>query len=143
MDKTFCDAKTVKRSSFSVRILIGVIGIAGLAVVFLFQQVDVVAAAGFHMSANHRFLISRIVRFVLNDLFTLGLIYALFPDRKYIIFALWVQLAGVVFLLIPYLILKLHFPRYNGPFINFIHRLIVNPTLLLLLVPAFYYQRRT
>ena len=40
-----------------------------------------------------------------------------------------------------YFIIKLNYPAYNGPMINYLHRLIINPTLLLLLIPAFYYQK--
>lgn len=86
-------------------------------------------------------MINRTIRFLLNDLFALGLIYALFVQRKYLLFAIWVQLAGVFLFLIPYFIIKLNYPSYNGPLINYLHRLILNPTLLLLLIPAFYYQR--
>jgi exosortase F-associated protein len=78
----------------------------------------------------------------LNDAFTIGLIYALFVEKKYVIFSLYVQLAGVVLFLLPYYVLKIYFPTYNGPLISFLHRLILNPVLLMLLIPAFYYQRR-
>jgi hypothetical protein len=33
----------------------------------------------------------------------IGLLYALFFERKYVIFALWVQLIGFIFILLPYL----------------------------------------
>lgn len=125
----------------SIRVLTGVLSIAGLVLVFLFQQVDVAAMFGSEASAIHRFILNRTLRFLLNDLFAIGLIYALFAERKYVIFSLWVQVAGVFLFLIPYFILKLNFPGYNGPMINYLHRLILNPTLLLLLIPAFYYQR--
>jgi exosortase F-associated protein len=70
------------------------------------------------------------------------LIYALFYERKYVLFAVWVQVFGMVFVLIPYFIIKFNFPGYNGPLISFLHRLVLNPTLLLLLIPAFYYQKK-
>lgn len=88
------------------------------------------------------FFMNRTIRFLVNDLLAIGLIYGLFGERKYVVFALWVQLAGLVFLLLPYSVLKYYWPAYNGPLINFLHRLILNPTLLLLLIPAFYYQLR-
>jgi exosortase F-associated protein len=101
----------------------------------------VASLAGFEGKDVHRFLINRTIRFLANDFLMVGLIYALFRERKYVVFALWVQIAGLVFFLIPYFILKLRFPMYNGPLISYLHRLIMNPTLLLLLIPAFYYQR--
>ena len=125
-----------------LRIVIGILSVAGLVAVFLFQEIDVAAHLGSDASAINRFLINRTIRFLLNDAFAIGIIYALFVEKKYVIFSLYVQLAGVVLFLIPYFILKLYFPAYNGPMISFLHRLVLNPTLLMLLIPAFYYQRK-
>ena len=122
------------------RVVVGLCCMGGLVAVFLFQRFDIAGLMGIEASIN-RFLMNRTIRFLLNDALTIGLIYALFVERKYVIFAIYVQLAGVVLFLLPYFILKIYFPSYNGPLISFLHRLIVNPTLLLLLIPAFYYQR--
>ena len=129
------------RNRRPLRLLIGALSVAGLAAVFLFQHFNI--ASGFSMTDRlFNFIVNRTIRFLLNDLFAIGLIYAIFPERKYIIFSLWVQLAGVVFILIPYFLLKVFFISYNGPLISFLHRLVLNPTLLLLLIPAFYYQKK-
>ena len=122
------------------RVAVGVFCVAGLVAVFLFQRWDVAGLIGIETNIN-KFLLNRAIRFLLNDVLTIGLIYALFAERKYVIFAVYVQLAGVILFLLPYFILKVYFPSYNGPLISFLHRLIVNPTLLLLLIPAFYYQK--
>jgi exosortase F-associated protein len=132
--------KDVSRQT-TLRIIIGALSVLGLVGVYLFQRTDVAGIFGADPSNISRFIINRTVRFLLNDLFAIGVIYALFVERKYLVFSLWVQLAGVVLFLLPYFILKLNFPSYNGPLINYLHRLILNPTLLLLLIPAFYYQR--
>ena len=123
------------------RVIIGVLCVAGLACVFLFQRIDVATMLGVGEPAINRFLINRSIRFLMNDAFAIGLIYALFEERKYVIFSLYVQIAGTVLFLIPYFILKIYLPTYNGPMISFLHRLILNPTLLMLLIPAFYYQK--
>src|SRR5690606_14277352 len=115
-----------------VRISVGIVCVAGLLAVFIFQRFD---AAGFSTGITN-FIINRSIRFILNDLLTIGLIFALFGKRKYVIFSFWVQLAGVLFILMPYFLLKLKFPDYNGPLLSFLHRLIMNPLLLLLLIPA-------
>jgi exosortase F-associated protein len=125
-----------------IRFAIGLVSIAGLVAVFLFQEIDVAGMLGSDASKIVKFIINRTIRFLLNDIFAIALIYAIFAERKYVIFALWVQLAGVFLFLIPYFVLKLNFPSYNGPMINFLHRLILNPILLYLLIPAFYYQRK-
>lgn len=123
------------------RIAIGLFCCLGLLLVFLFQRVDVAAMMGVGTAGIERFVVNRSIRFLLNDAFAIGLIYALFSTRKYVIFAIYVQLFGVIAFLIPYFVLKIYFPAYNGPYLNFLHRLILNPTLLLLLIPAFYYQK--
>jgi exosortase F-associated protein len=121
--------------------LIGLLSLTGLVIVFLFQRLDVATMLGVGGADINRFLVNRTVRFLLNDACAIGLIYALFMERKYVIFALYVQAAGVILFLIPYFVLKLYFQSYNGPLISFLHRIILNPTLLMLLIPAFYYQR--
>jgi exosortase F-associated protein len=125
-----------------LRYTVGLLSLTGLVIVFLFQRTDVASFFG-ASDQTVKFLINRTVRFLLNDAFAIGLIYALFTERKYLIFSLWVQLAGVVLFLIPYFILKVQFPSYNGPLISYLHRLILNPTILLLLIPAFYYQKKS
>jgi exosortase F-associated protein len=125
----------------TTRAIVGVLCVIGLISVFMFQRWDAAALLGAE-APIYRFLFNRTLRFLMNDAFTIGLIYALFGERKYVIFSLYVQLAGVVLFLLPYFVLKIYFPSYNGPLISFLHRLIVNPTLLMLLIPALYYQRK-
>jgi exosortase F-associated protein len=125
----------------SIRYIIGIGSAVGLTVIFLFQGID--AASLFNISGGtSKFIFNRTIRFLLNDAFAISLIYALFGKQKYVIFSIWVQLFGVVMFLVPYFILKIQFPKYNGPLISYLHRLILNPTILLLLIPAFYYQRK-
>jgi len=126
----------------NTRITIGILSVSGLILIFLFQGFNIARIMGWTSDSLYAFLINRTFRFIFNDLFAIGLIYALFGQRKYVVFSVWVQLAGMLFFLFPYFILKLYFPNYNGPLISFLHRLILNPTLLLLLIPAFYYQQR-
>lgn len=124
------------------RVAIAITCLLGLGAVFVFQRIDLARMVWPEAAPIHRFLINRTIRFLLNDALAIGLIYALFVERKYVVFSLWVQLVGFFLFLVPYFILKLYFPFYNGPMISFLHRLILNPTLLLLLIPAFYYQRQ-
>jgi exosortase F-associated protein len=124
-----------------VRILLGLLAVAGLVLIFLFQRTDVAITLGIKENI-WRFIFNRSLRFILNDALAILLIYALFYERKYAWFAFMVQLFGLFFVLIPYFILKFNFPGYNGPLISFLHRLVLNPTLILLLIPAFYYQQK-
>ena len=125
----------------TVRWTMGVTAVAGLILVFLFQNLNVASIMLGESKPIEIFLVNRSIRFLLNDFFAIMLLYALFPYRSYLIFSLWIQLAGVIIILIPYFLLKIKFPLYNGPLLSFLHRLIMNPTILLLLIPAFYYQR--
>ena len=124
-----------------LRIAVGVFSAAGLVLVFLFQRQDIAVLLGAKENV-WRFIINRSIRFVINDVLAILLIYSLFYERKYVFFAVWVQVLGMVFVLFPYFIIKFNFPGYNGPLISFLHRLVLNPTLLLLLIPAFYYQKK-
>lgn len=126
----------------NTRILIGTSCIVGLILIFLFQRIDIAGLMGITSSATLKFIVNRSIRFLLNDALTIGLIFAIFHERKYVVFSIVVQLIGLVFFLIPYFILKIQYPSYNGPLISFLHRLVLNPTLLLLLIPAFYFQKK-
>lgn len=123
------------------RIGVGIFSVAGLVLVFLFQRLDAAILLGVEQNV-WRFIINRSIRFIINDALAIMLIYALFYERKYVLFSVWVQLFGMVLILFPYFIIKFNFPGYNGPLISFLHRLVLNPTLLLLLIPAFYYQKK-
>lgn len=136
-------AKESMNSQKLTRISIAACCLIGLVGVFIFQRIDITGAVWFQATPIQRFLVNRAIRFLINDALTVGLIYAIFAEKKYVIFSLWVQLAGFLLFLVPYFILKIYFPSYNGPLISFLHRLILNPMLLLLLIPAFYYQRHT
>jgi exosortase F-associated protein len=122
-----------------VRITIGFICVAGLTMVFLFQHAIIIRAGG---NGINIFLLNKTIRYFLNDFFMIGLIYSIFNNRNYVVFAVYVQIAGVILFLLPYFILKLNYPGYNGPLLSFLHRLIVNPLLMLLLIPAFIYQQK-
>jgi len=127
--------------SNKVRWIIGILCLGGLVTIYLTQHIDWPANIIYFNESVYRFIWNRTARFIANDFLAIGLLYALFPERKYVLFAFWVQLAGLVFLLLPYFLLKLHYPNYNGPLINFLHRIILNPTLILLIIPAFYWQK--
>lgn len=128
--------------SNAVRLLFGIIAILGLLAFFLLQEVDFVSFVYEVENLFINFILNRMFRFVINDALAILLIYALFVERKYVVFAFWIQVFGFIFLLVPYFVLKLYFIQYNGPLINFLHRIILNPILIMLLIPAFYYQKR-
>lgn len=131
----------MKSDRFLFRIILGVFACSGLASVYLFQDLGI-GASLLPEEPGLRFIMVKTFRFLVNDLFAIGLIWSIFPGRGYLITALFVQLFGLIFFLIPYFILKVGFGYGDGPLISFLHRLILNPTLLLLLIPAFLFQSR-
>jgi exosortase F-associated protein len=124
-----------------------VLAIAGLAVVFLFQNVDVVAAiCNCQADPDIHFAVKKFTRVLLNDTFMLLIIHAWFYDRKITRIAWYVQLVDMFVLLPLYLLIKLQVEgdsEISSPLLSQFHRLIVNPTLMVLIIPAVYYQRLT
>ena len=127
----------MKTDQLSFRLVLGVGSALGLISVYLFQDLGI-GAELLPSDPDWRFISVKSFRFFLNDLLAIGLIWSIFPGRGYLMTALVVQLFGLIFILIPYFILKIGFGFGNGPLISFMHRLILNPTLLLLLIPAFW-----
>lgn len=126
------------------RLVLIAISILALTAIFLFQGFNFAKLVVPHTDSVSKIFVfntNKSIRFILNDVFAIMLIYALFRERKYVMFACIIQLAGMICILFPYLTLKTYYPAYNGPLISYLHRLVVNPLLLLLLIPAFCYQR--
>jgi exosortase F-associated protein len=124
-----------------IRLLLGIVSVVSLFLVFLFP-IQNLATLLVAEDGIARFIVGRSIRLIVNDGLAILLVFALFHERKYVLFACWVQLFGFALIVIPYFIIKLNYPGYNGPLISFLHRLTLNPTLILLLIPVFYYQRK-
>lgn len=89
------------------------------------------------------FIFNKSIRFFLNDTIMVLVIWLIFSKTKYVKLALFVELFGLVVLLPLYFLLKLNLEgtsEISSPLLSFIHRLIINPTLLILLIPAIYFQ---
>lgn len=87
------------------------------------------------------YIVSKIFRYVLNDGFGLIIIWGLFGDTRYLRFAVFIFLLGLLILLPLYLVLSISFYTSSAAFLNHLHRLVLNPVLMMLLIPAFYYQK--
>jgi exosortase F-associated protein len=93
---------------------------------------------------NTVFVANRVIRVILNDFACFLLIYGLFKESKYLKIAFLVFLAELFVILPLYLALKLSLEgdsEISSPLLSLIHRLIVNPTLMLLLIAGFIYQK--
>ncbi|WKK74017.2 exosortase F system-associated protein [Marivirga salinae] len=122
------------------RIFLIFISIISLGIIFIGQRFDYSLLFSDNLNPQNQFIINRSIRFLLNDNLVLLLIYGLFYDKKYVKFGLAVEAFGFFFLLIPYFILR-YYTSIDHMYISFIHRLIINPTLMGLLIPAIYIQK--
>jgi exosortase F-associated protein len=122
------------------RVLLILISITALVIVFIGQRFDYSLLFSDSLNSTYQFIINRTIRFLINDNLVLLLIYGLFYDKRYVKFGLTVEAVGFSFLLIPYFILRFY-TDIDHMYISFIHRLIINPTLMVLLIPAIYIQR--
>ena len=88
-----------------------------------------------------RLLINMFYRYVLNSAISLGLIWVLFQRKDYLKFSSYFLIFAFIFLIIFFAFLvKNNFESgYLLPF--YIRRFIIHPIFLLVLLPAFYYQK--
>lgn len=88
-------------------------------------------------------LFNLFIRYVLNSLFSIGIIWFLFKDKAFIRFSVYfygfafIVLSGLFVLYISHPVLKKQLFS-----IFYIRRFIIQPLFLLLLIPAFYYQQK-
>lgn len=119
----------------------------GLLIVFVFQRVDylaIVSAAETPPNQTAAFVVNRTVRLILNDAFCLLLIANVFQRADYNRLAWRVFLAELFVVLPIYLFVKLGFEgptEISSPLLQPIHRMIVNPLLMIILMGALYFQR--
>ncbi len=122
-------------------------GVCLLAAVYIFQRINLIGPEGVvytTASPGLVFVANRVVRLILNDFACFLLIYALFKESKYVKIAFLVFLVELLVILPVYLLLKLSLEgdsEISSPLLSLIHRLIVNPTLMFLLIAGFVYQK--
>jgi exosortase F-associated protein len=81
------------------------------------------------------------LRYGLNTLFSLGVIYAVFVDKGIIKFSVVIYGVAYLVLVAAYLYFVIH-PRQEDYYLFFnVRRFLIQPVFLLLLLPAFYYYR--
>lgn len=135
-----------KPLSRPTRMLFALVGLIAILTIYVFQQIDYLEYLHFgHFSTTTNFVFNRVVRLILNDLSCILIIHAIFTEPKYnkIAFMLF---SIELFLILPiYLIAKLSIEgptEISSPILSQIHRLIVNPMLMVVLIASFYYQKK-
>lgn len=128
------------------RWLLGTLALVLMVVLFIFQH-EWLWFQGLTKPNDYKYLpfvMNRSLRLILNDTFCLLLFLAIFNGTKE------VKLASVIFLIelfviLPfYLIVKLTIEgdsEISTPLLSFIHRLIVNPLLMIILLFGLLYQK--
>jgi len=81
------------------------------------------------------------LRYVLNTILSLGIIYMFFEDKNIVKFSAYIYAFAFVILIGLFLYFVIR-PKQEDYYIFFnIRRFLIQPLLLLLLLPAFYYQK--
>lgn len=124
-----------------------------LLIVYLFQKVSYAGMINFilpdSLTINHPydvFIFNRTIRLIINDGACMLLIWGLFGQIKYLKAAFVVFLIELFILLPLYFVIKLNLEgasEISSPLLSQIHRIIVNPLLMLILILGFYYQKVT
>ena len=125
------------------RIALVITGGAILGLVYVFQRINIAGLLG-DLSPNGIFIINRTARLVVNDMACLLIISGLFKGKNYLKIAFWVFLVELLVILPLYFMVKLSLEgdsEISSPLLSQVHRLVVNPMLMLLLVAGFFYQR--
>lgn len=81
------------------------------------------------------------LRYVLNSMVSLGILYVFFKDKGIIKFSIIIYALAYIVLLLIYLYFVVN-PRQEDYYLFFnVRRFLIQPIILLLLLPAFYYHR--
>lgn len=130
-----------------------IVAILILFFVYVFQQVSYAGILNTmlpeSLSINHPyivFVVNRTIRLLINDGACMLLIWSLFGEIKYLKAAFVVFLIEFFFILPIYFVVKLNLEgasEISSPLLSQIHRIIVNPLLMIILIIAFYYQKVT
>ena len=125
--------------------------VLALVVIYIFQRFSFVSMLNSmlpqSMEVTHPyviFIINKTTRLILNDLVCMWLIYLLFQNKIFLRGAFYLFLIELFIILPIYFFFKLNLEgdsELSSPLLSQIHRLIVNPLLMFLLILGFVYQR--
>jgi exosortase F-associated protein len=90
------------------------------------------------------FIFNKTLRLIGNDIACVGIIYVFFREQKYVRVAFYFFMMELFVLLPLYFLIKLPLEgdgEISSPLLSQVHRVIVNPILMILLMIAFWYQR--
>lgn len=126
-----------------IRWIVGSIGFIAITAVYLFHNYNIGGTFFSQVSQEARFILGKTFRFLVNDAASLMIIAALFNGRKYLRIGYLLFLFELLVLLPVYFFLKLYLEgdsEISSPLLSQLHRLIVNPLLMLILIVGFFIQ---
>lgn len=122
--------------------------LAGLLLVYIYQRTNYLDfLPTFVDPVTNRywvFAINRALRLLMNDFICMFLIYAIFQNARYMQVAFFVFCAELLIILPIYLAIKFTWEgdsEISSPLLSPIHRMVVNPLLMFILIAGFFYQR--
>jgi exosortase F-associated protein len=127
------------------RALYSILAITTLIALYIFQRFNYADLISTSFVPNTQFIINRTIRFFFNDLAVILLIYAIYSNKALLKIAFSIQLIEMLVILPLYFYIKLTLEgssEISSPLLSFIHRIVVNPIIMLLLIPAFWFQKR-
>ena len=81
------------------------------------------------------------LRYTLNTIISLGILYTFFKDKSIIKFSCYFYGIAYLVLLIPFLYFVIN-PKQEDYYLFFnVRRFLIQPLFVILLIPAFYYQK--
>ncbi|WP_375239583.1 exosortase F system-associated protein [Aurantibacter sp.] len=88
-----------------------------------------------------KLVLSTTLRYVLNSLISIAVLYQFFKDKTIIKFSSYIYMSGYLVFMMLFLYFVLN-PNQEDYYLFFnVRRFLIQPLILLLLLPAFYYNR--
>ena len=81
-------------------------------------------------------------RFYLNSIISIGILKLIFNDSKVVKFSIFLYSVFGIILMVTFFFILLKFGETNKMNLFYIRRFIIQPVLLILFIPAFYYQKK-
>lgn len=82
-----------------------------------------------------------LLRYLINSILSISIIYLLFPQKKVLKFSIKFYLYILIFLIITFTFLLNRSVSESYVPLFYVRRLLINPIFILILIPAFYYQK--
>ncbi len=81
------------------------------------------------------------LRYAINSMLSLGILYCFFNDKSIVKFSTFIYIIAYFCFLIPFMYFVIN-PKQEDYYLFFnVRRFLIQPIILLLLMPAFYYYR--